>query len=82
MKNNKVKYDATVETATGVFYIRNVFDVETGFTAIDIYNEAGKFIDEFASGFALSEEDKKDDPEEYKANEARVINYIEENLIP
>ncbi len=81
MKKNKVKYDATVETAIGTFHTRNIFDADSGFTGIDIYNEAGKFIDEYASGFALSAEDKEDDPEQYKANEARVINYIEENLL-
>ena len=81
MKKNQVKYDATVETATGTFHTKNVFDIDTGFTHIDIYDENGKFLDEFTSGFALSAEDKKDDPEQYKADEARVIKYIEENIL-
>jgi|GEM_PF-3912220 hypothetical protein len=81
MKKNKVKYDATIETTQGRFHTRNVFDIDSGFTHIDIYNEAGKFIDEFASGFALSTEDMKYDEEQYKIDEARVIEYIEENLI-
>lgn len=81
LSKKKVQYDATVETEIGTFHTKNVFDIDTGFTHIDIYDESGKFLDEFASGFALNAGDKEQDPEQYEADEARVITYIEENIL-
>ena len=74
----KEGYHAAIEVRGSIFQLRNVYEEGTGFTHIDISDEDGKFIDEFASGFGV---DMEDAPEEVELTAIKVFEYIDENLV-
>ncbi len=74
----KEGFHAAIEVRGSTFQLRNVYEEGTGFTHIDISDEEGKFIDEFASGFGV---DMNDAPEEVELTAIKVFEYIDENLV-
>lgn len=74
----KKGFDAAIEVRGSIFQLKNTYEEGTGFTHIDISDEKGKFIDEFASGFGI---DMEDAPEEVELIAIRVFEYIDENLV-
>lgn len=74
-------FDAAIEVRGSIFNLRNVYEEGTGFTHIDISDDKGKFLDEFASGFGVDPKDAEDDAEQFELNSIRVFEYIDENLV-
>lgn len=72
----KPGFDATIEVRGSVFNLRNAHDSENDFSFIDICDEDGKHLDEFASGFWITKED-----EEYELSLVTVYEYIDNNLV-
>ena len=71
-------FTASIEVRGPTFNLRNCVEEGTGHTHIDISDESGKFLDEFASGFGV---DFDDDAETLEANAVIVFEYIDENLV-
>jgi hypothetical protein len=74
----KPGFDASIETDIGIFHLRSTYQTETNLTSIDIYNQEGKFLDEFASGFGISYD--LSDTDNLK-NLVLIADYIVENII-
>ena len=72
----KKGFHGAIEVRGSIFQLRNVYEEGTGFTHIDISDEKGKFIDEFASGFGVDMED-----EDAEMCAIKVFEYIDENLV-
>lgn len=77
-KPAKKGFDASIEVGCTLFLLKNINEIKTGHTHIDISDENGKFIDEFASGFGI---DFNDDAETLEYNAIKVFEYIDENLV-
>jgi hypothetical protein len=71
-------FDASIEVRGSIFNLRNVYEEGTGFAHIDISDEDGKFIDEFASGFGIN---LNDDDETVEYYSIKIFEYIDENLV-
>jgi len=81
VKSTLVGFDAAIEVRGSIFNLRNVYEEGTGFTHIDICDEKGKFVDEYASGFGIDLEGETDDAEQFELNSIRIFEYIDENLV-
>jgi hypothetical protein len=78
-EKSKLEYcHAAIEVRGSTFNLRNVYEEETGFTNIEILDEDGKFVDEFASGFGF---DLEDEPAEVELVAVKVFEYIDENIV-
>ena len=77
---NKPKkgFDASIEVRGSIFQLKNVVEKGSGFTHIDISDETGKFIDEFALGFKIDLDDESDDLEMLAI---KTFEYINDNLV-
>lgn len=71
-------FDAAIEVRGSIFNLRNVYEEGTGHTHIDISDEDGKFMDEYASGFGIN---LNDDDETVEYNSVQIYEYIDENLV-
>lgn len=69
-------FHAAIEVRGSIFNLRNCYEEGTGFTHIDISDEDGKFLDEFASGFGVDMDDV-----EAELAAIKVFEYIDENLV-
>jgi hypothetical protein len=77
-RKSKLGYNASIEVRGSIFELSNCYEEGTGFTHIDIFDENGKHLDEFASGFGI---DLEDAPEEVELTAVKVFEYIDENLV-
>ena len=71
-------FDAEIQVGGSTFSLQNVNEESGQAVHIDIYDESGKFLDEFCSGCSI---DFNDDPEELEKMEKLIHDYILENLI-
>lgn len=76
-------FDLAIEVRGRLFNLKSVKE-PGNFTHINIHDEEGKFVDEFASGFPLIPENGfavNENTAEFEDKAVRVFEYIDENLI-
>lgn len=71
-------FDAAIEVRGKMFNLKSVKE-NGGFTHIDIHDDKGQFLDEYASGFPIGVhgEDGKD----FELASVETYTYIDENLV-
>lgn len=80
MKTKTQKFDLSLNTDAGVFFLKNVFDSKIDFHVIDIFDSDKKFAGRFHSGFTLFASDRFNDIEEFELQKMMVAEYIYNNI--
>lgn len=71
-------FDAAIEVRDKMFNLKSVKE-PSGFVHIDIHDDKGKFLDEYASGFEIGVHGEND--KDFELASVETYTYIDENLV-